>query len=167
MRFQSAAISRNVLFYLGYLTVELVGEADNVRHANLTEVRDRLNQSPTIANILKGHLATIRRRDDMPLASPPTTSNDSESPRVDRSESNSYEITADPESDEEMANGDQPARRSVPARRTCVTPIVERVARKVFSAPLNLVGERLPDVTWRQSRSEGTRVPTNTTLKVD
>ncbi|CCO34694.1 DNA (cytosine-5-)-methyltransferase [Rhizoctonia solani AG-1 IB] len=55
-------------------------------------------------------------------------------------------------------------RKAKIGRQTCATPIVERAARKVFSHPLNLVGERLPDITWRESRARGMEVTDNRKL---
>lgn len=139
-----------------------------MRCDSIKEARERLVQSRVIIKILEGHLATIRKRDGAPLDPVPDLPLDTPAP-TPVNERNAYEITAEGHEsaeEDEIMEDVQAARRSRPARRTCVTPIVERTARRVFPNTLNLVGNPLPDVTWRRSRGEGTPFPSATKLKV-
>lgn len=149
--------------------MELHGETDRRRCADLRNARERLVNSKVVQKILEGHLSTIRKRDGAPLDPPLPLLSDAQPPaRV--AERNAFEVMAEgPESTEEdeLMEEVHPPRKSRPMRRTCVTPIVERTARRVFPNALNLIGEPLPDVTWRQSRGEGTRLPSATKLKVN
>ncbi|KAF8604128.1 hypothetical protein BDV93DRAFT_108399 [Ceratobasidium sp. AG-I] len=163
----SHIISKNIRYYLEYLAMELHGETDRRRCADLRNARERLVHSKVIQKILEGHLATIRKRDGAPLDPPLPLLSDAQPP-AHANEKNAYEVTAEGhESDEEdqLMEDVPPTHRSKPMRRTCVTPLVERTARRVFPNTLNLVGEPLPDVTWRRSRGEGTRLPAATKLK--
>ncbi|QRV90058.1 DNA (cytosine-5-)-methyltransferase [Ceratobasidium sp. AG-Ba] len=146
----SATIARDVLSYMEHITRSLEDETDDVRRTSLTTVQERLKKSSAISNILKGVLATIRKRGDEPFGSP----------SMDQADAfDAYD------SDDDMMDEDRPAQLSAPTRRTCVTPVVERVARKVFASGLNLVGDRLPDVTWRESRAHGRTIADNIKLK--
>ncbi|KAG9126884.1 hypothetical protein FRC07_001542 [Ceratobasidium sp. 392] len=159
----SATIARNVMFYIDQLANALHGEEDDPRRASLIALHGRLRESPAISGILKGALSTIRRRDNAPL----TDSNNLSSvqpPRVG-GEGDPYDVTFDADEFDEDMDEDRPTRPSAPARRICVTPTVERIARQVFSSSLNLVGKSLPDVTWRKSRAEGTPVAPDAKLR--
>jgi hypothetical protein len=143
------------MFFINHLKVELESTTDSVYRNNLVDVHTRLTQSRTVEKVLNGHLATIRRRDDnqaTPPSSPPPNTREV------------IEITDD-SSDEEMEDR-RSGGRAKPGRRTCVTPIVERTARTVFSHPLNLIGEALPNVSWRNSRCRGTAVAEDIRMKV-
>ncbi|KAG9099586.1 hypothetical protein FRC06_005127 [Ceratobasidium sp. 370] len=163
----SATIARNVLFFMEHVSNDLRGELDDLHRTSLTTVHNRLSESPAIASILKGTLATIRRRDNAPLVPESIDVHSPQPPRADGNEGDPYDVTFDPhESDEDMMDEDRPPRRlAAPTRRICVTPVVERVARQVFSSSLNLVGNPLPDVTWRKSRAEGTPISPDAKLK--
>ncbi|KAG8699837.1 hypothetical protein FRC09_006344, partial [Ceratobasidium sp. 395] len=123
---------------------------------------------PTIASIRKGTLASIYRKDNAPLKPEPADITEPQPPYVGYERGDHYDVTFDAhESDEDMMDldEDQPARASAPVRPVCVTPTVERIARQVFSTPLNRVGAPLPDVTWRHSRAQGTQVAVDAKLK--
>lgn len=139
-----------------------------MRCDSIKDARKRLVQSRVITKILEGHLATIRKRDGAPLDPIPDLPQDAPPPTL-ANERNAYEIMAEghESAQDEIMEDVQLARRSRPARRTCVTPVVERTARRVFPNALNLIGNPLPDVTWRRSRGEGTRLPPTTKLKVN
>lgn len=156
------------MLFMEHVSNDLRGELDDLHRTSLTTIHNRLSASPAIASILKGTLATIRRRDDGPLAPGSIDLPNPQPLRASGNDGDPYDVTFDPhESDEEMMDEDRPPRRlSAPTRRICVTPTVERIARQVFSSSLNLVGEPLPDVTWRKSRAEGTRIPPDARLKV-
>lgn len=147
-------VARNIRFFIDNLKLQLENPFDNVHRSTVTDVHDRLAQSRVVDKVLKGSLATIRRREDNQIAAP--------SPPLPETRE---EVEIVDSSDEDMEDG-QPAGRARPGCRTCVIPIVERAARLVFSHSFNLIGDRLPNVSWRESRSKGTPVAENVKMKV-
>ncbi|KAG8730865.1 hypothetical protein FRC12_020039, partial [Ceratobasidium sp. 428] len=174
----SASVIRNIDLFIQDLTRQLSEATDDLLSDNLAASRELLYNSPMIASIRKGTLASIRRKDNAPLVPEPVDATEPQPPRAGYERGDRYDVTFDAHEsdedvmdldedqlDEDQSDEDQPARVSAAARRICVTPTVERIARQVFSTPLNLVGEPLPDVTWRHSRAQGTQVAVDVKLK--
>ncbi|CEL55663.1 DNA (cytosine-5-)-methyltransferase [Rhizoctonia solani AG-1 IB] len=160
----STNIAHNIQEFIRNLA-DGIKSTDDVMHRDLIRgVHDRLTHSRIIDKVLSGNLATIRRRDgeldpSLDPSLPPS------SPIRSVVTPGKEIIEIEDSSDEEMDDADaHMTRKAKIGRQTCATPIVERAARKVFSHPLNLVGERLPDITWRESRARGMEVTDNTKL---
>ncbi|KAG8746886.1 hypothetical protein FRC12_014194 [Ceratobasidium sp. 428] len=165
----STNIIQNIDFFIQDLTRRMSEAVDHLHSDSLFTTYDQLDRSPTIASIRKGTLASIYRKDNAPLKPEPADITEPQPPYVGYERGDHYDVTFDAhESDEDMMDldEDQPARASAPVRPVCVTPTVERIARQVFSTPLNRVGAPLPDVTWRHSRAQGTQVAVDAKLKV-
>ncbi|KAF8674221.1 Cytosine specific DNA methyltransferase replication foci domain [Rhizoctonia solani] len=163
----STSIAHNIQDFIQNLSNELESTDDAVQRDLIRVVHDRLTHSRIVDKVLAGNLATIRRRDgdlepfmdpSPPLSSPPRSA-------IAATATGKEVIEIEDSSDEEMDDlGARTARKAKVGRQTCTTPIVERAARKVFSHPLNLIGEQLPEVTWRESRARGMEVTGNTKL---
>ncbi|CAE6445450.1 unnamed protein product [Rhizoctonia solani] len=153
----STTIAHHIQDFIQNIENELEGTEDALQRALMSDVRDRLTHSRVVEKVLAGNLATIRRRygEPDPIQSTVTTTT-----------TGKEIIEIQDSSDEEMDELDeQSTRKSKVGRQTCVTPVVERSARKVFSHPLNLIGERLPDVSWRESKGMGMEVQEGIRLK--
>ncbi|CAE6423573.1 unnamed protein product [Rhizoctonia solani] len=152
----SSIIAHHIQEFIQNLADELESTQDQVQRMLVRGVHDHLTHSRVVERVLAGNLATIRRRQDepdptIPPSSPVRTINAT-------TPAGNEVIEIHDSSDEEMEDVDAPPRKSRIGRQTCVTPIVERAARKVFGHPLNLIGEKLPDVSWQESKGMGATV---------
>ncbi|CAE6457888.1 unnamed protein product [Rhizoctonia solani] len=152
----SSVIAHHIQEFIDNLASELENTDDQMQRMLVRGVHDHLTRSRVVEKVLAGNLATIRRRSGepdpaLPLDSPTRTF-------TTTTPAGNEVIEIHDSSDEEMEDVDAPPRKSKVGRQTCVTPVVERAARKVFGHPLNLIGEKLPDVSWQESRGMGTVV---------
>ncbi|KDN48698.1 hypothetical protein RSAG8_02685, partial [Rhizoctonia solani AG-8 WAC10335] len=154
----SSVIAHHIQDFIQNLADELETTEDQIQRVLVRGVHDHLTHSRIVERVLAGNLATIRRREGEP---DPTLPSSSPIRTIAATTPTGKEvIEIQDSSDEEMEDVDAPPRRSKIGRQTCVTPIVERAARKraarkVFGHPLNLIGEKLPDVSWQESRAMG------------
>ncbi|KAG8722971.1 hypothetical protein FRC11_002608, partial [Ceratobasidium sp. 423] len=159
----STTIAHNIQDFIQNVKSEREATENALQRTLLNDVYDRLTHSRTVERVLAGNLTTIRRRDGEP---DPSLSNSPIRSIVATTAAGKEVIEIQDSSDEEMDELDeQSTRKSKVGRQTCVTPVVERSARKVFSHPLNLIGERLPDVSWEESGAVGMEVQEGIRLK--
>ncbi|CAE6460712.1 unnamed protein product [Rhizoctonia solani] len=158
----SSTIAHNIQDFIQNLANELESAEDAMQRALVQTVHNHLTHSRIVDKVLAGNLATIRRRNGEP---DPTLPSSSPVRSIVATTPAGKEIIEIHDSSDDEMEVDGQLRRSKVGRQTCVTPVVERAARKVFGHPLNLIGERLPDVSWQESRATGVAVTEDTRIK--